>query len=54
MLKKVYLTLRPSYKKQLEISRLIDELEQENDNLSRKVEQLKVKQNNDRSKESNN
>lgn len=54
MFKKIYLTLRPSYKKQLEISRLIDELEQENDNLSRKVEQLKVKQNNDCSKESNN
>lgn len=41
-LKKIYLKLRPAYRKQLEISRLVGELEQNNYRLSREVEQLKA------------
>lgn len=38
--KKVYLTIRPTYKKQLEISRLIGELEKENNYLKRKLKKI--------------
>ena len=44
-LRKVYMTIRPSYRKQVEISKLIEELETENRHLADKIRQLEEKQN---------
>ena len=44
-LRKAYMTIRPSYRKQVEISKLIEELETENRRLTDKIRQLEEKQN---------
>ena len=43
-LRKAYMTIRPSYRKQVEISKLIEELETENRRLTDKIRQLEEKQ----------
>ena len=50
LLKKICLTIRPTYKKQLEISSLIQELENENMFMKQKVKELERKINSDKDK----
>lgn len=49
-LKKAYMTIRPTYKKQLEISNLIKELENENMIMKQKIRKLERKANSDKDK----
>lgn len=49
-LKTAYMTIRPTYKKQLEISSLIKELEDENMILKQKIKELERKTNSDKDK----
>lgn len=49
-LKKAYITIRPTYKKQLEISNLIKELENENMIMKQKIKKLERKANSDKDK----